>query len=143
MMKEHICSNRREFLVKTTAGAGGILLSLSGQTSADTATPDHSADNIIVKLDGSGALAKVGGSQKIETAAGPVLIVRTGDLEFRAFSAKCTHKGGTLSFDGKTKRFTCPLHGSIFDAEGKMVEGPAKNNLPSYQTNANLTVNLS
>ena len=48
-----------------------------------------------------------------------------------AFSAKCPHLGCTVNFDAVSKKFKCPCHGSIFDASGKWISGPAKRNLES------------
>ncbi len=47
----------------------------------------------------------------------------------QAFSAKCPHLGCTVNFDAISKRFKCPCHGSMFDASGKWISGPAKKNL--------------
>lgn len=47
----------------------------------------------------------------------------------QAFSAKCPHLGCTVNFDAISKKFKCPCHGSIFDASGKWISGPAKRNL--------------
>lgn len=54
----------------------------------------------------------------------------TGD-EFTAVLMKCTHQGNELNaHDGY---LTCPAHGSEYDAEGKVTEGPAEKNLTAYR----------
>ena len=47
---------------------------------------------------------------------------------FEALSLCCTHLGCTLEEDGTG--FSCPCHGSQFNSGGKVVAGPAENNLP-------------
>ncbi len=47
----------------------------------------------------------------------------------RAFSAKCPHLGCTVNFDAISKKFKCPCHGSMFDASGKWISGPAGKDL--------------
>jgi glycine/D-amino acid oxidase-like deaminating enzyme/nitrite reductase/ring-hydroxylating ferredoxin subunit len=42
-----------------------------------------------------------------------------------AVSAVCTHMGGILSWNDRELSWDCPLHGSRFDPEGEVIEGPA------------------
>ena len=57
-----------------------------------------------------------------------VFLVR-GDKSFTALSARCTHLGCTVRFDRHRKRFLCPCHQSVYDAAGKRLSGPARDNL--------------
>ncbi len=58
----------------------------------------------------------------------PVLLLRTDD-GFSAVSLVCTHLGCTLEVH--SQGFTCPCHGSRFDPEGTVVQGPAGRSLQS------------
>ncbi len=44
-------------------------------------------------------------------------------------SAVCTHLGGILSWNDAERSWDCPLHGSRFDSEGRVLEGPAVTDL--------------
>lgn len=145
-----ICNNRREFLVKATAMAGGVVLSLSGMKSAvaqtnAASTEKNSAaplDEIVVKLDDKSPLGKVGGFTTIETKAGKVVVVRTTETAYSAYSAICPHKGGPIEYDEKTQQLFCPWHNSRFDTAGKVVRGPAKTSLKSFAAQKALVIGL-
>lgn len=71
-----------------------------------------------------GGAVLVGGST-------PVLVAQPTAGKFEAHSAICTHQGGHLGAPQGTKS-TCPLHGSVFNAETGAVErGPAAKPLPA------------
>lgn len=61
-----------------------------------------------------------------------VFVQRKGN-GYRAMSAVCTHLGCTVNPDEKTgSGFRCPCHGSLFDEDGRVLEGPAPAPLPCY-----------
>ena len=137
------CNGRREFLVKASAIAGGVVLSLSGLNAAsgqkeDSKKMDGDSNNedLVLKLDAASPLGKVGGTQTVDTkSAGKVIIVRNGEMSFAAYRAKCTHKGGPIKYDEKAKNLYCPWHDSHFSmTDGSVLSGPAKEPLPSFMT---------
>lgn len=152
-----ICNNRREFFVKASTIAGGLILSLSGLKDAGSAqttkgdksadgkdqTKDQTTDEAVLKVDEKSPLNKVGGFDVIETkAAGRVIIVRTADMGFSAYSARCTHKGGKIKYDEKTGQLFCPSHGSRFDLQGQVVKGPATKPLQTFAAQNEIVVTL-
>ncbi|WP_445304608.1 FAD-dependent oxidoreductase [Microcoleus sp. Pol1B3] len=49
-----------------------------------------------------------------------------------AISLSCTHQGCTVQKQNDGK-FHCPCHGAVFDAEGRVVSGPAQRDLPRFK----------
>jgi cytochrome b6-f complex iron-sulfur subunit len=63
-----------------------------------------------------------GGALVLPDAGLAVTRLRGGEI--RAFDLTCTHLGCRVT--ATEAGFTCPCHGSHFDAEGQVLTGPAK-----------------
>ena len=131
-MSENQCRGRREFLVKTTGVAGGLLLSVAGLNRAEAAENDAQTGEMTFKLDKKSPLSQIGGSYSFDYKGEPIIIVRKTATDFVALSAVCTHKGGTLGYNEKTQKLVCPLHNSVFGLDGQRISGPAKQPLRIY-----------
>ena len=60
----------------------------------------------------------------------PNMLLLQADGSLIAFSMLCTHVCCQLQYDSALKELGCPCHGSIFDATGKVIQGPASVDLP-------------
>ena len=64
-----------------------------------------------------------------------ILVEHNTDDTYRAISGICTHQSCVVSgYDAGSSVFVCPCHGSRFDLQGNVVQGPAGSNLRSYTT---------
>ncbi|MBD2182515.1 FAD-dependent oxidoreductase [Aerosakkonema funiforme] len=63
-------------------------------------------------------------------AGDEVFAAKSGGTE--AISLTCTHQGCTVQKQANGE-FHCPCHGAVFDADGKVVKGPAQRDLPRYK----------
>ncbi|MGH3805431.1 MAG: FAD-dependent oxidoreductase [Pseudonocardiaceae bacterium] len=82
-------------------------------------------------------------SDPSEVPAGEARVVRDGLGKLGAFrevdgtlhvvSLRCTHLGCLLRFNGAERSWDCPCHGSRFDVDGAVLEGPALHPLPRPQ----------
>ena len=68
-------------------------------------------------LPGEGGVLKVGKED--------VAVLKEEGGTLHAFSASCTHKGCTLTWNNADRTWDCPCHGSIFSADGSIIHGPA------------------
>ncbi|MCB0791398.1 MAG: Rieske (2Fe-2S) protein [Flavobacteriales bacterium] len=59
-----------------------------------------------------------------------LLVVKEADGSYKALLLKCTHKGGPLKQEGQVLH--CSWHGSEFDLEGKVTNGPATSPLKTF-----------
>jgi Rieske Fe-S protein len=130
MSADETGTTRRTVIFRSLAGGFAAMLGLVGvrpaQASVDTASDatDEAATGAI--------LAK---TKSIPVRGGKIIkdkyvVTQPKKGVFRAFSAKCTHKGCTLaSVSGGT--INCPCHGSKFKiSTGAVAHGPAKRPLP-------------
>ena len=62
----------------------------------------------------------------------PAVIQHT-DESIIAISLVCTHLGCTAEENEDGEGFTCPCHGSRYNKNGKVLEGPATKNLHLYR----------
>ncbi|MDQ2657122.1 MAG: Rieske (2Fe-2S) protein [Bacteroidota bacterium] len=61
----------------------------------------------------------------------PICLYRFSDSGYAALLMKCTHKGSELNASGD--HLHCPSHGSEFDNQGRVTQGPAEENLRSFR----------
>jgi glycine/D-amino acid oxidase-like deaminating enzyme/nitrite reductase/ring-hydroxylating ferredoxin subunit len=65
------------------------------------------------------------GSGAVTTVGGTPVAVHRGPDGLRAVSARCSHQGCLVGFDAAVQTWSCPCHGSRFDTEGRVIQGPA------------------
>ena len=49
--------------------------------------------------------------------------------EIHAVTARCPHLGCQLEWNPDTLSWECPCHGSRFDLDGRLLDGPAQEDL--------------
>jgi Rieske Fe-S protein len=66
---------------------------------------------------GTGAVIRVHGEQRA--------VYRDEAGTLHALSARCTHLGCIVHFNDAERAWECPCHGSRFDIDGSVIQGPA------------------
>ncbi|MEU6848287.1 FAD-dependent oxidoreductase [Streptomyces sp. NPDC046716] len=69
----------------------------------------------------SGAIVRLDGRRSA--------VYRDVDGKLHALSARCTHMGCLVAFNSAERAWECPCHGSRFDTDGQVVQGPATREL--------------
>lgn len=63
----------------------------------------------------------------------PVIVIRLGQGEFRAFSATCTHLDCIVEYQQQRSRIWCNCHNGQYDLRGRVVSGPPPRPLEPYE----------
>jgi len=150
--------SRREFVFDTIKGLGFIAVgtfSIQFLASCTTSSPteptnndeiDDGSNELIITIDltlqQNQALAMIGGAIALEANIldeKGLLVIREGATSVKAFSRECTHNQcQTGAFQNGVSE--CPCHGSRYDSNGQVIQGPAPDPLKQY--NAELSGNI-
>ena len=129
---------RKDFIKKFAVG-GSVLLTAPLLLNSCSDGTDDTMDDVDNDQDGDGItidltsndfsdLGTVGGY----AYSGNIIIIRSGDSNYQAFSKICTHQGCTVTYDAAENELPCPCHGSVFSTSGAVLEGPASSGLKKY-----------
>ncbi|HSL09488.1 MAG TPA: FAD-dependent oxidoreductase [Pseudonocardiaceae bacterium] len=91
---------------------------------------DLVVDRIIPAEVSSAAEVPAGEARVVRDGFGKVGAFRELDGTLHVVSLRCTHLGCLLRFNGAERSWDCPCHGSRFDVDGSVLEGPAVRPLP-------------
>jgi cytochrome b6-f complex iron-sulfur subunit len=129
------CVNRRAFLAKSAlAAAAAALAAGCGNGEFGPPLPAHGGDSrpsgsVTIRVANFPGLATVG---NLVAVAPERAAMRTGTATFIALSTICTHQG--CDADVANNVVVCPCHGSRFDKNGNVINGPADRPLVQLQT---------
>ena len=123
--------NRRTFIKKSAVGTCACLGTSAGLTSCISYVfaPYEVVDSKLVvnKADfGESSYVLV----KVEQLAEAVFISRDEEDNYTAVLTKCTHKGCEVRPAATVLR--CPCHGSEYELNGTVIEGPAEDDLVAF-----------
>lgn len=114
--------DRRRVLQLLLGGSSAVLAGMTAVPVASYLRPLAPPETrAVATLDGDLGLWD---ARRLIVSGRPVLVVRTPD-GLRAFSAVCTHLGCVVKWRKGRREFLCPCHGARFDAEGRVMGGPA------------------
>ncbi|MHB1180121.1 MAG: QcrA and Rieske domain-containing protein [Daejeonella sp.] len=131
---------RKEFLTALGFGAGSLVITscLGACGKGDTGSPNTPSPTPGTKVDFTLDVSTNSDiSAKGWTIMNGIIIAKNGTA-YLALSGVCTHEGNPMTYDSAGNKFPCSRqdapHGSIFDANGVKLQGPATSNLKKYST---------
>jgi cytochrome b6-f complex iron-sulfur subunit len=130
------CVNRRAFLAKTAAAAAAALAAGCGNGEFGPPLPRGGGPTgaVTIRVSDFPGLASTG----VLVAVAPErAAMRTSATTFFALSTICTHQGCDADVVSGGTIVSCSCHGSRFDKNGNVLNGPAERPLPQLQTSYN------
>ena len=130
---------RKEFISILGIGAGSIIISscLGACGKSDSPTPGPTpgpSGKVDFTVDVS---TNADLNSKGWTILNSIIIARSG-TSYIALSGVCTHQQNSMTYSSTTNTFPCSqqdaAHGSVFNANGVKIAGPATSNLQKYST---------
>jgi Rieske Fe-S protein len=91
---------------------------------------DLVADRLMPGQISSAAELAPGSAGVVRSGADRTGVYRDPDGGLHAVSMRCTHLGCLVRFNAAEISWDCPCHGSRFDVDGEVLEGPAVRPLP-------------
>lgn len=137
-------SSRRQFLQTGVAATGALVLGASALQAADTPAPTTPAvqPDVVLKMDEHKDLSKVGGYEIVAAGDKKIIVVHKEDGSYAACSAICTHRGCEVTYSAADKVLVCPCHGAKYGLDGKVLHGPAKRDLKTYEADNAVAIEM-
>lgn len=132
--------NRRNFLGWMGVG------SLASYLPVALAATFSNTKKLLAEVANAAPVAQGNGFRRVGTVAeldqtgkltaDSVLVVRNpaNPSSLSAVNPRCTHDGCTVEWKAGQKNFFCPCHDAKFAADGKVLQGPPKLPLETYET---------
>jgi glycine/D-amino acid oxidase-like deaminating enzyme/nitrite reductase/ring-hydroxylating ferredoxin subunit len=73
------------------------------------------------------------GGAVVRSGLTKIAVYRDENGDLHKCSAVCPHLGAVVHWNSAEKTWDCPAHGSRFDCEGRVIQGPANTNLTPVQ----------
>lgn len=127
---------RRDFLNVAVGGSAAAFAVAVGYPVGRFVEPRTSPES------GTASVGKLdefppGTSKTVLVDERPVLVIRTADGQFRAFSALCTHLQCVVAYAPERNQIECPCHKGLYSIEGQNIAGPPPRPLDEMMVTVN------
>lgn len=72
------------------------------------------------------------GFKIVRFGSDPVIVVRLGDDDFRAYAATCTHLDCIVEYRQDKQLLWCWCHNGVYDLQGRNIDGPPPKPLETF-----------
>ena len=117
---------RKGFIKAVATVVGGFVFAPLGKLFARPS-------KLAVPLSRTEKLREIGGSMTLILKERKVLFIRDSPTSIRAFDPTCPHMQCDVAYVHANTRIECPCHASLFDLTGKVLGGPARGSLKTYE----------
>ena len=134
---------RKDFLAALGLSAGALVITscLGACGKSDTGSPGPSPSPSPTPGTKVDFTLDVSTNSEINTKGWTIMngiIIAKNGSSYLALSGSCTHEGNPITYDSTANKFPCSFkdapHGSVFDANGVKLQGPATSNLKKFST---------
>jgi glycine/D-amino acid oxidase-like deaminating enzyme/nitrite reductase/ring-hydroxylating ferredoxin subunit len=113
---------------RVTPSATGRLVAMNAKVAVDFVRDRLDPPEPVAVADIPAGQARV-----VRDGSGKAGVYRDEQGGVHAVSLRCTHLGCLLRFNDAERSWDCPCHGSRFDVDGAVLEGPATRPLPQRE----------
>jgi Rieske Fe-S protein len=121
-----------DFLLPSKFTSTSLSLKLVGDGKEVKLTNLFAQNAVKINLNNYPDLNTIGGIAAIQINQETAFLKRTTINTVVCFNGACTHAGCPISYLKSQNKFNCPCHGSQFDINGDVLQGPASSALSQY-----------
>lgn len=133
---EHVPTTRRRFVDWLLATSFGALLVAVLYPVVRFLSPPETTEAAADQVEAgttADAVYREAGFRIVRFGAEPVIVVRAGDDDFRAFAATCTHLACIVEYRKEHQDLFCNCHNGKFNLQGEVVAGPPPSPLDRFK----------
>lgn len=128
--------SRKSFLNTLITGAASALgLMILYPVFSFLKPPKQREVQVVSASAGKAADMQINDSKIIRFGNKPVIIIKKGEADYKAFSAVCTHLDCTVQYKKDEDKLWCACHNGRYDLQGKNVSGPPPRPLEKFAVN--------
>ncbi|HTA81389.1 MAG TPA: Rieske (2Fe-2S) protein [Bacteroidia bacterium] len=131
--------DRRDFVKKSVILACGVAGGSAFLEACSKKSSTPSAPNVNFTIDISSSQYSALQTNGGYVYSNSIIIARDSNGNFVALYDVCPHAGCTIQFNSRNQ-FPCPCHGSLFDENGNVINGPATSGVKKYNTSLSGTI---
>jgi Rieske Fe-S protein len=135
LIAENIDAKLGEYIIilpTSFPSSAALSVKISGDELEAVKTGIPTQNAFIIETSVHPELVTIGAMKNLNMNGNDVFVKRESATSIKCFSSSCTHSGCPISFLQTSNKFNCSCHGSEFDANGAVLQGPASTPLGTF-----------